>query len=175
MSGPRGNPEAPALLSLGSNLGNREETLLRAFARIGRSDGLLLEAASSLYETEPVGFPAGRLFVNAACAVRTALPPRDLLDLCFSIERELGRTRGGPSLDRTLDIDLLAYGDLAIAEPDLSVPHPRLRERLFVLVPLAEIRPDVPLPPDGRTVREILRAHHGGGWARRVSSRGEAR
>ena len=175
MSGPRGNPEATALLSLGSNLGNREETLLGAFARIRRADGLLLDAASSLYETEPFGLPAGRLFVNAACAVRTALPPRDLLELCLSIEREFGRTRGGQSLDRTLDIDLLAYGGLAISEPGLVVPHPRLRERLFVLVPLAEIRPDIMLPPDGKTVREILSGHPGGGWARRVSSRGEER
>ncbi len=175
MSGPHPNPETVALLSLGSNLGRREETLLRALARLARRDGVRLDAASSLYETEPVGLAAERLFVNAACAVTTPLPPRDLLALCLEIEREFGRARGGPSRDRTLDIDLVAYGGLSIREPGLTVPHPRLRERLFVLVPLDEIRPDFRLPPDGKTVREVLRGHAGGGWARRVSSRGEAR
>lgn len=173
MSGDQANPEAEALLSLGSNLGKREETLLGAVERLRRCRGVRVEALSSLYETEPIGCVAGRAFVNAVCAIATTLSPRGLLDLCLAVEREFGRTRGGESSDRTLDLDILAYGGLEIDEEGLAIPHPRLRKRLFVLVPLAEIRPAFRLPPDGKAVGEILSACAGGGWTRRVSSRGE--
>lgn len=175
MNGTPPSHEIDAFLSLGSNLGDREETLLGAFARLDRCAGVRLEAASSLYETEPLGLVSKRPFVNAACVVATSLAPRELLSLCQTIEREFGRERAGPTRDRTLDIDIIAYGGVSIDEPDLAVPHPRLRERLFVLVPLAEIRPDAALPPDGKRVRDLLRECAGGGWARRVSSRGQAR
>ncbi len=170
MSGHRGNPEAEALLSLGSNLGKREETLLRAVERLRRCAGVRVEEVSSLYETEPAGYATGRVFINAACALATTLSPRELLDLCLGIEREFGRKRGGGSPDRTLDLDILAYGGLEIREDDLAIPHPRLRERPFVLVPLVEIRPAFHLPPDGKTILEILRECAGGGWTQRVSS-----
>ena len=175
MSGHRGSREVASLLALGSNLGKREETLLRAVERLGGCGGLRVEAVSSLYETEPEGCLSGKLFINAVCAVATSLAPLDLLALCLDIEREFGRRRDGSSRDRTIDIDLLAYGDRVIREAGLVVPHPRLRDRLFVLAPLVEIRPDFPLPPDGASIRDVLRGHSGGGWVRRVSSRGEMR
>ena len=95
MSGHRGSREVASLLALGSNLGKREETLLRAVDRLGRCAGLRVEAVSSLYETEPEGGGGGNLFINAACAVATSLGPLDLLALCLDIEREFGRRRDG--------------------------------------------------------------------------------
>ncbi len=158
-------------LSLGSNLGPREELILAAIGRLGRSGVFELDSASSLYETRPVGISTTHSFINAACVGRTSAPPEALLDLCKEIEREFGRSPGSASLDRPLDVDIILFGDLVVAEPDLVIPHPRMRERLFVLVPLAEISPDLPVPPDGKRVcllKDILRAEQG---VTRVSSR----
>ena len=148
---------AAVYLGLGSNLGNREANLraaLRGLWRMGR-----VEAVSALHETEPVGGPAQPSFYNAACRMETGLEPRSLLRFLQGLEHELGRrpggARGGP---RPIDLDILLYEDRVVDEVGLIIPHPRLAERPFVLVPLAEIAADVCLPGDGRMVEELLSA-----------------
>jgi 2-amino-4-hydroxy-6-hydroxymethyldihydropteridine diphosphokinase len=141
-----------AFIALGSNLGDRREHLRFAARRL-REEGCDIAAGSALYATAPVGIPGGGEFLNAVIAVRTALGPRRLLELCLRIEAEAGRKREGkPPPDfaaaapawtsRTLDLDLLGYGDLAVDEPGLVLPHPRLTGRPFVLAPLREVAPD---------------------------------
>ena len=135
---------AEALLGLGGNVGDVRATLDEAVARFADGQQVKLLARSSDYSTPPWGVTDQPPFVNCAIAVETALPPRALLTRALDVERALGRDRlrerrWGP---RAIDIDLLAYGDAVVAEPDLTLPHPRLFERAFVLVPLAEIVPD---------------------------------
>ncbi len=146
-----------AYLGLGGNLGNREANLLAARERLQRN-GVGIDRCSSLYETEPWGVPGQPRFLNAVCRAHTALAPQELLRLAKRIERELGRLpalRYGP---RTVDIDILTYDDLLLDTPDLTIPHPRLAERPFVLVPLAELAPGLCIPGLGRPVRELLEA-----------------
>lgn len=128
-----------AFLGLGSNLGKREEMLREALERLNRREGIQIDRVSDIYETDPVGYTDQPPFLNLVCKIRTALSPHELLDTVLEIERELGRERlirWGP---RTVDIDVLLYGSEHIDTPDLSVPHPRLMERAFVLVPLADV------------------------------------
>jgi 2-amino-4-hydroxy-6-hydroxymethyldihydropteridine diphosphokinase len=138
-----------AWIALGSNLGDRRAHLASAVAELDRSPGIRALAVSSFVETEPVGGPRGQpRFLNAAAALETTLSARELFATLQAIERAHGRDRArevknGP---RTLDLDLLIYGDARIDEPDLCVPHPRLEERAFVLLPLSEIAPDLVLP-----------------------------
>ena len=132
---------SPLFLSLGSNLGNREETLHRAIELIGERIGTV-QCVSSFIETEPWGFQSEHPFLNAACKVLTTLTPRQCLRETQRIERELGRTsksRHGIYHDRPIDIDLLLYGDLHLSTPTLTLPHPRMYERDFVMIPLREI------------------------------------
>jgi 2-amino-4-hydroxy-6-hydroxymethyldihydropteridine diphosphokinase len=128
-------------VGLGSNLGDREETLRAAVARLSASPGVELVAISTLIETDPVGPIADQpRFLNGAVVLETSLSPRELLDRLLEIEAEFGRTREGPpGGPRTLDLDLLLYGDERVDEPGLRVPHPRLHERSFVLEPLEEL------------------------------------
>jgi len=133
-----------ALLGFGANLGDARTTLGRAVLRFCDAEQVRLLARSSDYRTPPWGVVEQPAFINLCIAVETALPPRALLDRALAVEAAFGRNRAverrwGP---RALDIDLLAYGDLAIDEPGLTVPHPRLQDRAFVLAPLAEIRPN---------------------------------
>jgi 2-amino-4-hydroxy-6-hydroxymethyldihydropteridine diphosphokinase len=126
-----------AAIGIGSNVGDAAAHVQRAFARLGETGTLL--ACSSLYRTAPWGVTDQPPFVNAVALVETTLPPRDLLAVLKRIEAEEGRIatyRWGP---RVLDLDILTYGDLVLDEPDLVIPHARLRERAFALVPLAEI------------------------------------
>jgi 2-amino-4-hydroxy-6-hydroxymethyldihydropteridine diphosphokinase len=146
-----------AYVGLGANVGNRRENLDRAVELLGAEPGVRVFAVSSVRETDPVGYEDQPRFLNAACAVDTELGPRDLLERLLAIERALGRERTGPRFGpRTIDLDLLLYGSETIDEPGLTVPHPRLAERLFVLEPLHELAPELVLP-DGRAVRDLLR------------------
>ena len=140
----RGSGEGASLyLSLGSNLGDRAENLHRAIALIGERIGTV-QRISSFIETEPWGFQSEHPFLNAACLVLTTLPPIECLDRTQQIERELGRTTkscGGIYHDRPIDIDLLMYDDIQLSTPRLTLPHPRMHERDFVMIPLREILP----------------------------------
>jgi len=133
---------ADAALSLGSNLGDKRANLARAIERLS-DHGLRLLARSADYRTPPWGPVAQDWFVNACLLVRTSRSPQSLLDLCLEVEGELGRVRDLRYGPRVIDIDILTYDDLALDTPELTIPHPRLRERAFVLVPLAEIAPDL--------------------------------
>jgi 2-amino-4-hydroxy-6-hydroxymethyldihydropteridine diphosphokinase len=139
-----------AYVGLGANLGERERTLREALARLAAQTDLEVVAVSQLRETDPVGFTEQPRFVNAAAAVETELPPRELLNRLLAIERSLGRTREGPRFGpRTIDLDLLLYGDETLDEPGLQLPHPRLHERRFALEPVAELDPKAVVPGRG--------------------------
>ena len=145
-----------AYVGLGSNLGEREATLWKALEGLGATERIEVVAVSSFRETDPVGVVDQPRFVNAAAALETSLPPRELLERLLDVERSLGRDRAveerwGP---RTVDLDLLLYGGESIDEPGLEVPHPRLTERAFVLEPLLELDPNLRLP-DGRPLRDL--------------------
>jgi 2-amino-4-hydroxy-6-hydroxymethyldihydropteridine diphosphokinase len=145
-----------AYVGLGSNMGDRERMLWGAIHMLTFNPEVEVVAVSSIRETDPVGFEDQPRYLNAAAAIDTELGPRALLDLLLSIERELGRTREGPRFGpRTIDLDLLLYGDEVVAEPGLTVPHPRLHERRFVLEPLAELVPDLTVPEKG-SVQALL-------------------
>ncbi|MEX0755401.1 MAG: 2-amino-4-hydroxy-6-hydroxymethyldihydropteridine diphosphokinase [Actinomycetota bacterium] len=143
-----------AFLGLGANLGDRLATLQAAADRIGATDGIELLGSSRVYETVPVGGPEQPDYLNAVVRVRTSLEPHTLLDALHGIEAALGRERTVRWGPRTIDIDILTYGDAAIDDPDLEVPHPRMHERAFVLVPLLELIAD-PRLPGGRRVRDL--------------------
>jgi 2-amino-4-hydroxy-6-hydroxymethyldihydropteridine diphosphokinase len=147
-----------AFVGLGSNLGDREATIRRAVELLGERPGIEVVAVSTLRETDPVGYEDQPRFLNGAAALEVGLTPRALLDELLAIERELGRDRSqeerwGP---RTIDLDLLLYGEETVDEPGLTVPHPRLAEREFVLEPLYELDPDLTLP-DGRRLSDLPR------------------
>ena len=147
-----------AYVGLGANLGAREEILRHAIALLGEREEVEVVAVSTLRETEPVGLVRQPRFVNGAVALQTTLDPRQLLTALLAIEQELGRVRDGKRWGpRTVDLDLLVYGDEVVEEPGLRVPHPRLAERRFALEPLAELDPALVIPGRGR-VSELLAA-----------------
>jgi 2-amino-4-hydroxy-6-hydroxymethyldihydropteridine diphosphokinase len=148
--------EQTVYLSLGSNLGNREAHLRAAIQRLAELGEVI--AVSSLYETQPVEFTAQPWFLNCAVALCTNLKPETLLSRALEIERELGRQRTLPKGPRIIDIDILLFGDLILATPDLNVPHPAMQQRRFVLEPLAEIAPDAQHPVLHQSVRAMLQA-----------------
>ena len=145
-----------AYVGLGANLGDRERTLRAAVEALGGEEGIEVVAVSTLRETEPVGVSGQPLYLNGAVALETTLTARELLDRLLALEQRFGRVRvPGEHGPRTLDLDLLLYGDEEIDEPGLTVPHPRLHERRFVLEPLAELAPGLVVP--GRGAVESLR------------------
>jgi 2-amino-4-hydroxy-6-hydroxymethyldihydropteridine diphosphokinase len=142
-------------VAIGSNLGDREQYLRDAIAALTPVMSDL--RVSSFHDTAPVGVGEQPRFLNAAATGLTTLSARELLDALLAIEARLGRTRPHPGAARTVDLDLILYGDQIIEARNLTVPHPRFRERRFVLEPLAEIAPDLVDPVTGRTVRELMR------------------
>jgi 2-amino-4-hydroxy-6-hydroxymethyldihydropteridine diphosphokinase len=150
-----------ALIGLGSNLGDRQGTLQGALAMLGRVPGVRVLAVSAFHETEPVGGPAGQgPYLNAAAELETALAPRELLAALHGIERSLGRdrereVRWGP---RTCDLDILLMGETVLNAAELTIPHPWMHERLFVLRPLVEIAPSAVHPVLRKSVAALLAA-----------------
>lgn len=144
-------------IGLGSNLGNREATIAKGLGLLA-DRGFIMERRSDLYLTEPVDGPAQDWFVNAVAQGRTEHAPEALLDACLEIEHALGRVRSVRNGPRTLDLDLLLYGDLVRDEPALTLPHPRLHERRFVLVPLCDLATDLVHPRLGVTLSALLAA-----------------
>jgi 2-amino-4-hydroxy-6-hydroxymethyldihydropteridine diphosphokinase len=139
-----------AFVGLGANLGDREAAIREAAAALG------VTRLSTIRETEPWGYAEQPPYLNAAAELVADVPPRALLDRLLAVERELGRIRRGPRWGpRTIDLDLLVYDGLVVDEPGLTVPHPRLHERLFVLEPLAELEPSLFIPGRG-TVSTLL-------------------
>lgn len=146
-----------AFIGLGANLGRPEDQVRRAIAALAELPGTRLVAASSLYRSAPVGVGEQPDFVNAVVRVQTGLAARALLDELLAIEARFGRERKFPGAPRTLDLDLLLYGDRVIEEAGLVVPHPRMHERAFVLAPLVEIAPDAVIPGRGRAAELLAR------------------
>ena len=143
-------------IGLGSNLGDREQRIGAALELLAQGGDIEVATVSSLRETDPVGYEQQPRFLNGVAAIRTELEPRALLARLQEVELELGRERSGPRFGpRTIDLDLLLYGDEQIDEPELVVPHPRLTERRFVLEPLAELDSGLEVPGAG-SVRAVL-------------------
>jgi 2-amino-4-hydroxy-6-hydroxymethyldihydropteridine diphosphokinase len=138
-----------AFVGIGSNLGDREATLRRAVELLAAEEGIEVVAVSELRETEPVGPVEQGPFVNGAVRLATELPPHELLERLLAIEQRLGRVRKERFGPRTIDLDLLVYGEQVIDEPGLTIPHPRLHERRFALEPLAELAPELVIPGRG--------------------------
>lgn len=148
-----------AFVGLGSNLGNGQGNLLAAWQRLGKVAGISLHRLSSPYRTEPVGMETDHWFTNAVGEITTSLSPAELLAVMLAIETDLGRDRS-LTKDRPVDLDLLYYGDLMLNSQVLTLPHPRIANRLFVLAPLAELVPEHLHPVLGRTSGELCRELH---------------
>ena len=148
-----------ALIALGSNVGDRRGHLEAALAALGAHPGIRVSAVSPFIETQAVGGPPGQgRFLNAAARIETDLSPEALLAALKGFERALGRREGPRWGPREIDLDIILYADRRLETPALTIPHPRFRERRFVLEPLAAIAPDAVDPVTGRTVRELLTA-----------------
>jgi 2-amino-4-hydroxy-6-hydroxymethyldihydropteridine diphosphokinase len=155
-----------AFVAIGSNLGDRERHLAAAVAGLRATPGVATLVCSQIYETAPVGPPGQGPYLNAVARLETSLAPRALLERCLALENAAGRVRSGVRNEaRSLDLDLLLYGDRCIEEPGLYVPHPRLHERPFVLAPLRELAPERRHPRLGRRVAALAAAlEASGSW-----------
>jgi 2-amino-4-hydroxy-6-hydroxymethyldihydropteridine diphosphokinase len=169
--------DEPVYVALGSNLGDRDRQLAAAIAALSATDGIEVVAVSPVYETDPVGPPPQDAYLNAAVRLRTALTPGALLRRLLEIEAMQGRSRGSTrDAPRTLDLDLLFYGDRILLEPDLELPHPRLADRPFVLEPLCDLAPDFIHPVLGVSVENLARRVRDSAAVRRhTSASGSAR
>ena len=155
-----------AYLGLGSNLGDREANLRRAIDLL--KEKVWINKVSSLYETEPLGWGPQPLFLNAVCQGTTFLSPQELLAFIKSIEKAMGRAESFRNAPRIIDIDILLYSDRIINTPELTIPHPRLEERAFVLVPLAEIAPELVHPVSRKAIKDLAEKATGLGGVKRV-------
>ncbi len=158
--------KTPILLSLGSNLGDRDSNLRTALEQLEEA-GISVTHRSSLYETEPVDLQEQPNFVNLVCEVKTQLSPDQLLETCLAVEQKMGRKRRQRWGPRKIDIDLLFYGQEIIDQPQLQIPHPRLRQRRFVLIPLEEICSSFRDPKTGKTVTQLCSLCRDRSWVRR--------
>jgi len=143
------------LIGLGSNLGNRQKNIITAIQTLGKHKDISIEKISSLYETKPVGVTAQPDFLNGAISISTNLTPRELLKVCLNVEDQMGRIRDQRWGPRNIDIDILVYDGYEIVDETLCIPHPRLYERSFVLIPLQEIAEGIPIY-QGQTPGELL-------------------
>lgn len=143
-------PLSTAFIALGSNLADPQTQVARGLDELASLPGTSVLARSSFYASAPVGYADQPDFVNAVATIGTTLSPTVLLHALLALEQQHGRERGVPNGPRTLDLDLLLYGDLQYHEAGLSIPHPRMHERAFVLLPLTEIAPDCVIPGKGR-------------------------
>ncbi|MSQ21438.1 MAG: 2-amino-4-hydroxy-6-hydroxymethyldihydropteridine diphosphokinase [Betaproteobacteria bacterium] len=151
-----------ALIGLGANLGDARGTIIQAVAAIARFEATTFVACSSHYSTAPLGYEDQPPFVNAVAKFATFLAPHVLLDNLQELERQYGRQRSFPNAPRTLDLDLLLYGSTVLSSPTLTLPHPRMCERAFVLIPLVEICPSIEIPGRGRAsehLAQVVRQH----------------
>lgn len=152
-----GGAGAWAFLGLGSNLGDRLDHLQHAVDLVDDDERTRVDGVSSVYETEPVGGPEQGPYLNLAVRVHTRRSPPALLELAGAVEAALGRVREERWGPRTIDVDILLYGDRRVARPDLQIPHPRLTERAFALVPLIEVAPGASLPDGTRLTAALAR------------------
>ncbi len=143
-------------IGLGSNLGNKKENIQRALDLLNNTEGILILKVSSLYETEPVGYEDQDWFINAVAQIETSIPPQEILKIFKEIETQIGREesiRWGP---RKIDLDILFYDQLIYKSSDLEIPHPRLHERAFMLVPLAEINKELIHPIYNKSINALI-------------------
>jgi 2-amino-4-hydroxy-6-hydroxymethyldihydropteridine diphosphokinase len=152
----------PAYVALGSNLNDPDKQVRAGIEELAMIADTRLSRVSSLYRTAPVGYRDQPDFTNAVARIETALTPRALLDALLAVEQRYGRVRDFPNAPRTLDLDIVLFGDSVVQEPGLTIPHPRMHERAFVLVPLAEIAPDAIVPLRGRVSELLARLDSGG-------------
>ncbi|MBT9311259.1 2-amino-4-hydroxy-6-hydroxymethyldihydropteridine diphosphokinase [Leptothoe kymatousa] len=147
--------ETACAIALGSNLGDSEQTIETALAQLDQIDGMRLGLRSQLYKTAPVGPPQPD-YINACAIFHTTLSPEQVLQVLLLTETRCGRVRRERWGPRTLDLDLLLYSDRVMDTPSLTLPHPRMHERAFVLMPLAEVAPELPHPIRQQTIKELL-------------------
>jgi 2-amino-4-hydroxy-6-hydroxymethyldihydropteridine diphosphokinase len=148
---------AEVYLSLGSNIGDRIRYLKRAIGKIGESDSVVIRKISPVYETDPVGNPDQPRFLNVVISIETTLKPLRLLDYLLDIEEKLGRERNEKWGPRTIDLDILLFDELITSSDRLTLPHPRMHQRKFVLVPLSQVNPNLFHPSLKKSVEDLLR------------------
>ncbi len=146
-----------AFIGIGTNLGDRKKHISEALERLGKRTDIKIIKSSSLYVTEPIGYVGQDWFLNCVVEVMTTMPPRELLKHCQSIEEHMGRTRTMQWGPRIIDLDILLYNDAVIEDEELTIPHPNMDKRRFVLIPLVEIAPDVIHPGINKTVTDLLK------------------
>ena len=157
-------------LGLGSNLGDRQASMEKALKLL--KERLQIELVSSIYETEPVGYVEQPMFLNAVCCGQTELGPLQLLSLVKGIEASLGRVSSFPNAPRTIDVDIIFYGNMIMQTPELTIPHPRMEERAFVLIPLLEIASDLRHPISGESIKDLAERVRGSEGVKKIGKLG---